>query len=183
MADELMDVCDENNNIVGRSMKSEILRRGLWHRTARVFVYNSKGEILIQLRGKGKELYPDRWDVGAAGHVFAGEDYIDAAIREAKEEIGLSLAKDDLDLLLMDKFQQVWGEFIEKVFPATYLVRFDGRLSEFMLQKEEVQKLKFVFVDNLEKDLKEFPDKYSPHPDEYWSRIIESVREKAKVHK
>ncbi|HOI97415.1 MAG TPA: hypothetical protein PLA19_02835 [Candidatus Pacearchaeota archaeon] len=47
MNDKLMDVCDENNNIIGQGMKSHILRNGLWHRTARVFVYNSQGEILM----------------------------------------------------------------------------------------------------------------------------------------
>ncbi|MCU0652710.1 MAG: NUDIX domain-containing protein [Candidatus Pacebacteria bacterium] len=178
MNDELMDICDGNNDVVGQGMKSEILRRGLWHRTARLYPYNSKSEILMQLRGKDKELYPDRWDVGAAGHVGAGEAYADAAIREAKEELGKFFEKDELELLVIDKCEGGYGEFIEKVFAATYLVRFEGRLDEFVLQKEEVQKLEFVSVADLEKDLKQFPDKFSPHPDEYWERLIESVKKR-----
>lgn len=181
MADELMDVCDENNNIIGQGMKSEILRKGLWHRTARVFIYNSAGEILIQLRGKDKELYPDRWDVGAAGHVAAGENYIDTAAREAQEELGLPISKESLDLLTVEKFEQTWGNLNERVFAGTYLTKFDGSINDLEIQAEEVQELKFISADDLKKNLKLFPEKYSPHPGYYWATLIEGVRKKIKA--
>ena len=178
MADELMDVCDENNNIIGQGMKSEILRRGLWHRTARVFIYNSLGEILLQLRGKDKELYPDLWDVGAAGHVAAGEDYIETAVREAREELGLLIPKENLDLLMVEKFEQIWGKLSEKVFAGTYLAKFDGGIKDLKIQIDEVQELKFVPADSLGKDVKEFPQKYTPHPEGYWMELINGVRKR-----
>lgn len=171
-----MDVCDENNNIVGQGMKSEILRKGLWHRTARVFVCNSQGGVLLQLRSKNKELYADRWDVGAAGHIAAGENCMDAAIREAKEEIGLIVAPADLELLAVEKFQLVWGNLDEKAFGYTYLAKFDGSIGELKIQAEEVQELKFISVGELEKDVKISPQKYSPHPESYWQMLINGVR-------
>jgi isopentenyldiphosphate isomerase len=176
MADELMDICDENNNVVGQGMKSHILKNGLWHRTARVFIYNSAGEILIQLRGKDKELYPDRWDVGAAGHVAAGENYLDTAVREAQEELGLSIAKESLDLLTVEKFEQIWGKLNEKVFAGTYLAKYNGSINDLKIQAEEVQELKFIPADDLVSDLKSFPEKYSPHPKDYWQLLIDGVR-------
>lgn len=68
MGDELVDICDENNNLHGiRKTTSEAHRAGLWHRASHVWIYNSKGEILLQLRAKEKLLYPDMWDISAAG--------------------------------------------------------------------------------------------------------------------
>jgi len=178
MEDELMDVCDENNNIVGQKMKSLILSKGLWHRTARLFVYNPNGEILIQLRSANKDLYPNRWDVGAAGHVSAGESYEDAAIREAGEELGMFFQKNDLELLQIDKYEGGYGKFTEKVFAATYLVRFEGGLDKFALQEKEVQELKFIFADDLAVDVKNYPEKYSPHPESYWSILVDGVKKR-----
>lgn len=69
MADELIDIFDENNNPRGiQKLKSEAHKEGIWHRAVHIWIYNLKGEILLQLRSKNKELYPDRWDVSAAGH-------------------------------------------------------------------------------------------------------------------
>lgn len=181
MADELMDICDENNNIIGRGMKSEILRKGLWHRTARVFIYNSSGEILLQLRGKDKELYPDLLDVGAAGHVAAGEDYVDTAVREAQEELGLLIPRENLDFLMIEKFEQVWGKLTERVFAGTYLAKFDGSIKDLKIQTDEVQELKFISVDDLEKDVKDFPQKYTPHPEGYWTGLINGVRKRLEI--
>jgi len=100
MADELIDIFDEDNNLVGQAMKSEALARGLWHRVARVLIYDRKGRVFLQLRSMAKELHPGCWDVGVAGYIGAGEDYVDAAIREVAEEAGLEIPKDDLELIM-----------------------------------------------------------------------------------
>jgi len=68
------------------------------------------------------------------------------------------------------------GKYHEKVFAASYLARFDGGIGKMKIQESEVQKLEFVFADDLEKDLKKFPKKYSPHSNEYWLRIIDGVK-------
>ncbi len=95
MADELIDICDENNNLLGiRKMKSEAHWEGLWHRAAHTWIYNSRKEVLLQLRAKNKELYPAVWDYAAAGHISAGEEPLDASVRETQEEIGLSAKKE-----------------------------------------------------------------------------------------
>ena len=92
MADELIDICDENNNLINvQKTKSEAHKNGLWHRASHIWIYNSNGEILLQLRAKEKPLYPDMWDISAAGHISAGEDPITSGLREVKEEIGLEI--------------------------------------------------------------------------------------------
>ena len=76
--------------------RSEAHEKGLWHRSAHIWVYNDKSEILLQLRSANKIIFPNRWDVSSAGHIGAGEIPLDSAIRELKEEIGITDIAEDL---------------------------------------------------------------------------------------
>jgi isopentenyldiphosphate isomerase len=176
--DELIDIFDENDNLVGRAMKSEAWVKGWWHRGARVLIYNSRGEIFTQLRSVTKELHPGKWDVGVAGHVGAGESYISAALRETAEEAGLNFCENDLELLMSDTFEKNLDGMIEKVFTRTYFARFDGTESEIKIQEEEVQTFKFMNADELEAERKKFPEKFMPHTEKYWSEVIGSVKKR-----
>jgi isopentenyl-diphosphate Delta-isomerase len=178
MADELIDICDENDNIIGRAMKYEALAKGLWHRSARILVYNSKSQVLTQLRSLLKELHPGKWDIGVAGHVAAGESYVATALREAAEEAGLNFSENDLELVMVEKYTNTSDGLNEKGFAYTYFARFDGDETQLSIQKEEVQLVKFINIDELEFERKKFPEKYVPHSDRYWDELINGVKNK-----
>lgn len=178
MADELIDIFDENGNLVGQVMKSEAWEKGLWHRGTRVLIYNRKGEILTQLRSVTKELHPGKWDVGVVGHVGAGESHIDAALREAAEEFGLNLREDDLEFVMADKFEKNLDGKMEKVFTSTFFARFDGHESEIRIQEEEVQMFRFIDPDELVNERRNFPEKFMPHSENYWSLLIGGIKKK-----
>jgi isopentenyldiphosphate isomerase len=96
----LMDVLDKDGNPTGQKMsKREIHENGMWHMASWVWIYNNKGQILLQLRSQNKDNHPGEWDISAAGHVEAGETPLEAAIREVHEEIGLSVTPDQLKLI------------------------------------------------------------------------------------
>ncbi len=178
MADELIDICDENNNVIGQAMKSKVLSSGLWHRTARVLVYDSRGRILAQLRSLLKELHPGKWDIGVAGHVAAGEHCINAALREAAEEAGLEFLKTDLEFVMVEKFTNISDGLDEKGFAYTYYARFDGDESRLVPQEGEVQMLRFIAIEELERERREYPGKYVPHTERYWSEFIGGIGKK-----
>jgi len=178
MADELIDICDEDNNVIGTAMKYKALAEGLWHRAARVLIYNPKGEVFLQLRSESKELHPGCWDVGVAGHIGAGEHYIDAALREAAEESGLDIDKEDLELAMVEKAEGVFGNFHEKIFAYTYFARFNGDERLIRIQQEEVQTYRFVDVRDLELERKKNPEKFSPHSDRYWDEVINGIKKR-----
>ena len=97
VGEELIDVTDEEGKVLGvTASKREVHIKGLWHQTADVWIYNSRGEILLQKRSDSKESYPGLLDVSAAGHVSAGETPIQTALRELKEELGINAAAEDL---------------------------------------------------------------------------------------
>lgn len=178
MADELIDICDENNNLLGiQKMKSEAHRDGSWHRAAHIWIYNSNGEILLQLRAKEKPLYPDMWDVSAAGHVGAGEDPVISGLREVEEEIGLKLKKEDLNFWMIRKVKAIFKEIKNSEFYYVYFFKFDGDISQLRLQKEEVQKIQFFSINKIKEGLKINPRKHVPHGS-YWLEVLEEVKKR-----
>lgn len=90
--DELFDVVDEADRVVGRATRAVVHRDGLRHRAAHVFLLNSQGELFLQRRSLAKDENPGLWDSSAAGHLDAGESYVEAARRELAEELGVVVA-------------------------------------------------------------------------------------------
>src|SRR5436190_4916815 len=92
MPEEIFDVVNERDEVVGRNTRNEVHRLGLMHRAVHVLVYNSRGEVFLQKRSMRKDRQPGVWDSSASGHLDCGEDYDTCAVREVREEIGLHLS-------------------------------------------------------------------------------------------
>lgn len=180
MADELIDIYDENNKSLSiKKMKSEAHKNGLWHRAAHIWIYNSQGEILLQLRVKNKDMNPDMWDISAAGHVGTGEKPIISALREMEEEIGLSVKQEDLEFHEIKKVKAVYKEIKNNEFYYVYFLKYDGDIDKLTLQKEEVAKIKFLSIDKIKEGLKKHPEKYVQHGD-YWLDVFKKIRDNTK---
>lgn len=178
MPDELIDICDDSNNLIGiRKLKSEAHRDGSWHRAAHIWIYNSQGEVLLQRRAKQKQLYPDVWDVSVGGHVSAGETPIEAAIKEVSEEIGLRIAADDLEFFKVVKTSPPFPEFKNNEFYYAYFLKFDGGIDELKLQDEEVQAVAFLAIDEIKRRLDLDESKFVPHGG-YWFETLDALRGK-----
>jgi len=176
MADELINICDEDNNFLEiRKMKSEAHQDGLWHRAAHIWIYNSDGKILLQLRAKNKELYPCVWDCAAAGHVSLGEEPIISGIREAKEEIGLSIKKEDLEFFKVFKREVIFRQMNNKEFYYVYFYKYDGDIINLKLQKEEVEKIQLFPLLEFEKGIKTRPENYVA-PGSYWLEVVDELK-------
>lgn len=88
MADELFDVVDEHDHVIGRAPRREVHAKGLHHRATHVLVHDEAGRVFLQRRSLTKDTFPGRWDSSCSGHLDAGEDYKTAARRELGEELG-----------------------------------------------------------------------------------------------
>jgi len=89
MAEEMFDICNEQDEVVGQLPRSEVHRRRLLHRAVHIWIWNSSGQLLIHRRTASKDEYPGCFTSSASGHLQAGEDYAGAAERELMEELGL----------------------------------------------------------------------------------------------
>jgi len=86
---EIFDVVDENDRIVGEASRRAVHEKELRHRAVHIFIYNRQGELFLQKRSIWKDKYPGRWDSSAAGHLNAGSTYDESADRELAEELGI----------------------------------------------------------------------------------------------
>ena len=89
MSDELLDVVDNNDNVTSQELRTVVHQRGLQHRGVHVFLFTREGRLLIQQRSKDRATSPSLLDCSVSEHVQAGEDYLTAAQRGMKEELGL----------------------------------------------------------------------------------------------
>ncbi len=175
MADELIDIFDENNRPLGiRAMKSEAHKKGLWHRSVHIWIYNSRGEVLLQKRNKDKNLFPDMWDISVAGHVGAGEKPAESAVREIREEIGIEVGESQLVPVREMKVSISSNGLQNNELIYVFLLRYDGGSSRIRVQKEELQDARFFLVDFVRKDYKATEGKYTPDL-EYWLWVLDTI--------
>jgi len=146
--DEMLDVVDENDRPTGiRKSRSAIHRDRDFHRAAHLWIYNDRREILFQLRSHAKDIFPGLWDI-TGGHVGAGESYLETAVRELKEELGVSVSTDKLEPLYIQKDPAVHQEF-----QYVYLLHLNQAAETFRLQKEEVLEARFFTIEDLKSRL------------------------------
>jgi isopentenyl-diphosphate delta-isomerase type 1 len=112
MSEEIFDVVNEHDEVVGRETRREVHRNGLRHRAIHVFVFNSRGEVFLQKRSMTKDTHPGVWDSSASGHLDCGEDYDACAVRELREEIGLKLNKSPQRVFKVDACGETGQEFV-----------------------------------------------------------------------
>jgi isopentenyl-diphosphate delta-isomerase len=101
--DEVMDLVDQNDEVVGSITHDKIYDRQNvgqnFIRAANVFLINDKGQLWIPKRTAHKKIAPNGLDYSAGEHVQAGETYRAAAVRGLQEELNLDVAANDLTFI------------------------------------------------------------------------------------
>ena len=89
---ELWDLYNERRELTGRDhIRGEEVPQGFYHLVVHIWIRNSKGEYLISQRSADRPAYPLMWEC-VGGSVTKGEDSLTGALRETKEEVGLTLS-------------------------------------------------------------------------------------------
>lgn len=178
--DEYLDVLDENGNKTGKKkLRREIYRDGDWHLAAHVWIVNSNGELLIQKRSADKDSSPGLWDISSACHVVAGEDAIQAAIRETQEELGISLTRNELKHIMSYKrlTSHDNGQFVNNGFFEIFIVKKNFDVKDISFQQEEISEVRYIPFQELEERIKIGDRQYVDHPEEY-KKLFEVLHKK-----
>lgn len=97
---ELFDVIDSKGNPAGQIVSREKAHaEGIPHRTAHIWIIRKKEgkvQILLQKRSQNKDSFPGKFDTSSAGHIQAGDEPLESALRELKEELGISATPEQL---------------------------------------------------------------------------------------
>ncbi|MFH1445673.1 MAG: isopentenyl-diphosphate Delta-isomerase [Nanoarchaeota archaeon] len=170
--EENVILIDENDQEIGTEKKMQVHREGKLHRAFSIFVFNSKGEMLIHQRAKSKYHCGGLWTNACCSHPRPGEVLDEAIHRRLKEEMGF-----DTDL--------------KRIFSFTYKIKFDNGLFEHehdhvfigsfdgepSANPKEVDDWKWVSAEELERDVQENPDKYTYWFKEALKRVISYMKE------
>jgi isopentenyldiphosphate isomerase len=111
MSEEIFDIVNERDEVVGQNTRREVHARKLWHRAVHVLVFNARGEVFLQKRSMQKDTAAGLWDSSSSGHLDSGEDYDVCAVRELREEIGLRLSQTPQRLFKIGARKETGWEF------------------------------------------------------------------------
>lgn len=148
---EFFDVLNANGEYTNEvASRDECHRKGLYHKAVVVFIVSEDNErVLLQQRSSTKKLWPNLWDITAGGHVLFNELGYQAVIRETKEEIGIDLDKSSLEFIGATTSENLSGDIINRHFNEFYIVHKDVDLKDIVLQKDEVQDIKWFEKDEV----------------------------------
>lgn len=162
---EYIDIYDENNNPLEKSKeKTQAHEEMDFHRTAHIWIINENKELLLQKRSANKKSHPNCWDISGAGHIRTGEDVLDGAIRELKEELGVIAKKNDLHFIATIKSTK---NPQNKEFQYVYLLKCNNKIEDYVFEDNEVSEVKYVFYEKLEKMVEKRTEGLLIHEDEY----------------
>ena len=152
--DELIDIRDAQTGepTGGVAWKSEAHRRGLWHRCIHCWIFGADaGEpyLLVQRRAATKDTWPGYLDLTAGGHLAAGEETLDG-VREVEEELGLRVDPGRLVPLGTRRMEQDIPEGVDREFQDVFLIRDDTPPGDLRLQREEVEAVLRIALDDAE---------------------------------
>ena len=154
--DEIFDIVDERDRVIGQRPRSEVHRLGLLHRAVHILVRNRNGEFFLQKRSMSKDTHPGAWDSSSAGHLEAGEGYDEAAVRELEEELGLSPAAAGPIQYL---FKLDASPTTDEEFLHVYRIENEG---PFTLQASEIECGDWFSADKITQWIAENPGDFPP---------------------
>lgn len=164
MSEEIFDVVNERDEVIGQAPRSEVHRRKLHHRAVHVLVFNARGELFLQKRSMKKDCYPGAWDSSASGHLDRGEEYDVCAVREVREELGVQLPAVPRRLFKIDSCAETGQEFV-----WIYQCQHEG---PFDLHPEEIERGGWFQPAEISRWMEEKPDEFASALILIWRRWL-----------
>lgn len=160
--EEYVVLVNPADEVLGLMEKQQAHINGLLHRAFSVFLFNDKGEMLLQKRASEKYHSPNQWTNAVCSHPRDGETYLEGAKRRLKEELGIEVElSEKFDFIYKaDVGGGLWEHELDHVFTGYYD-------SDFNLNKAEVEEVRYISMENLDKEMSENPEKFTE-----WFKII-----------
>ena len=154
---ELLDVVDENGIPTGETVERSIAHaKGIRHRTSHVWLLRRRSEgveVLLQKRSDNKDSFPGKFDTSSAGHIQAGDEPLESALRELKEELGISATPEQLHFagtFPISFAKEFHGKmFRDEEIAFVYIYREPVNIAELVLQTEEVEEVQWFDLEEV----------------------------------
>lgn len=185
-SEELVDIVNELNEVIGTAKRGEAHRKGYIHRALSVLIIHSEGKVLLQQRSKHTKVHPLSWDLSTSEHVLKGESYEDAGKRSVKEELGVEV---DVKPISKTSLQKRKYEFSDKrslrlrlkrsLRPDGFKIIYENEIvmmlsgthdGPFKVDPVEVNIVEFFSIDEIEKKIQK-GDKFTPWFLDEWENV------------
>ena len=170
MADYYIDIVNENDEVVGKELKSKKLEKEFISRVIAVFLLDSEKKFLMCRRAPHKSDAPNLWDLAVCGNVESGESYKEAARRELSEELGISCELESLGKFYEEN-KATSGSLL-KVFCGIFI----GYTDEEPTLSEELTESRKMTLDEIKSEITSSPEKFCNG----FRTDFENVKEKLK---
>ncbi len=156
-SETLILVDDQDHEIGHQDKLSCHSGSGILHRAFSLFIFNTAGELLLQQRSQQKQLWPLYWSNSCCSHPRQGETMDEAVSRRLKQELGLN-AK--LQYLYKFKYQVPYLDIgAEHELCSVYVGQTDEPVQ---INENEIAEWRFINIDDLEKEMREYPNHFTP---------------------
>jgi 8-oxo-dGTP pyrophosphatase MutT (NUDIX family) len=175
--EEMLEVVDEKDVVMGQESREKIHQGGLLHREIHIWFFTPRKEIIFQHRATDKDTYPDLLDATVGGHVEPGDSYEHTAVKECKEETGLDVSLEDL--VFLRNLRMIEEDFVTNKVNNTirkqYAYLFSGDIADLWVESGkaigfEKYPLEQVLSLSEEEKQKFIPGRISPE-------VLEMLRE------
>ena len=165
---EYLDIVTEDGTPTGKKVDRNTAHSdGILHRTAHVWVVrniNGRYEIMLQKRSMNKDSFPGKYDTSSAGHMPAGSEYVESAIRELDEELGIEATSNQLHYAGMFRTQYE-KEFHGRLFKDNEVTKVfvymePVNIEELSLQESEVEEVRWFALDEVTEEIKTSRDRF-----------------------
>lgn len=164
---EPLILVDADDREVGHASKADCHDgHGILHRAFSLFVFNARGELLLQQRSATKRLWPGFWSNSCCSHPRQGEDMREATQRRLQQELGLRCA---LRYLYKFEYQADYGELgAEHELCSVFLGR---TAAPVRANRNEVSAWRHVSAAELDREIAEYPERFTPWLKLEWRRL------------
>ncbi|MDH6253215.1 isopentenyl-diphosphate delta-isomerase [Chryseobacterium sp. H1D6B] len=160
--EEFVVLVTPEDHVLGLMEKQQAHINGLLHRAFSIFLFNTKGEMLLQKRASAKYHSPNQWTNAVCSHPRNGESYLDGAKRRLDEELGIQtdLSEKFNFIYKADVGGNLWEHELDHVFTGIYE-------NSFNLNTDEVEEVRYISIEDLNKEIAEHPENFTE-----WFKII-----------
>lgn len=156
--EERVILVDENDNEIGSEEKMKAHEDGgKLHRAFSIFIFNSKGELLLQKRAASKYHFGGLWTNACCSHPHPGEPIEKTVHDKLKQEMGMDTGLEEAFTFIYRA--EADNGLTEHELDHVFIGRFDGEPEP---NPEEADDWKWIGIGELQKDIKENPDEYTP---------------------
>ncbi len=160
---------DENDNKVGEIEKLKAHKEATLHRAFSVFILNDEGEMLLQKRAEGKYHGGGLWSNTCCSHPVEEDNLKEQAKERLFEEMGF---KTKIGKIGTAKYKLKVGDLTEHEYDHLFIGTYNGRVKP---NPKEVSDYRWMALHDIEKDLKENPEKYTPWFIFLYPKVLENL--------